>query len=157
MYQEDISKILGKGFGENIAHKFLRTYIPAVSMSFTIIILMAGIINILQNENRSSGIYFPFQMLAYLIITCIADEWIGKIDFKTYLSHFITETILIYPITLFFVFCFDWFAINYGNLLFYSAIYLIIMFGIHVYFYQITLSNVAEMNKLLSEKSGKNE
>ncbi len=139
-----------------MAHKFYKMYIPAVSMSFTLIILLAGIINLLQGENRSASVYFTFQVFVYLVMTCIADELIGRIDFKTYISHFITEAILIYPITLFFAFRFRWFHMDFVNIMFYSAIYFIVMVGIHFYFYQMALSNAAEINHLLKERSVKN-
>jgi hypothetical protein len=139
-----------------MVHKLLKTYLPALSMSFTLIILLAGIVNWAQGDSRSGFISFIFEVFVYLVVTCILDELIGRIDFKTYISHFIAETLVIYPITLLFIIIFSWFEMCVFNIIFYSAIYFIVMIGIHFYFYYVTRSSTAEINHLLEEGRKKN-
>ncbi|WMJ86116.1 hypothetical protein [Anaerocolumna sp. MB42-C2] len=139
-----------------MVHKILKVFLPAISMSFTIIIILAGIISWVVDKNRNSFISFVFEVFICLIITCVMDELIGKIDFKSYISHFITVSILIYPIILCFGITFKWFGLGAVNILFYSIIYFCIMIGIHIYFYYIEKNNVAEINRLLKEGKGNN-
>jgi hypothetical protein len=72
------------------------------------------------------------------------------------MGHFIAESILIYPITIFFSVRFRWFKLSVTNLLFYSVVYLGVMIGIHLYFYYLDKSYVAEINSLLEEGRRKN-
>lgn len=139
-----------------MVHKILKTFLPAISMAFMIIILLAGFINQILYDNQNGFISFIFEVFVYLIITCIIDELIGRIDFKSYIGHFLSESILIYPITIFFSVIFGWFAMNVVNLILYSVIYLCIMIGIHLYFYYIEKMNVTEINRLLEEGRRKN-
>ncbi|TCL55212.1 hypothetical protein EDD76_11652 [Kineothrix alysoides] len=139
-----------------MVHKILKTYLPAISMSFTVIILLAGIVKWILEEKQDIFALFAFEVVAYLILTCILDELIGRINFKTYISHFITESILIYPITMLFAIKFRWIGMSAVNIIFCSAAYFSVMVGIHLYFYCIEKGSVAEMNRLLEEGRDKN-
>lgn len=139
-----------------MVHKILKIFLPAISMAFTIIILLAGIINWIVDKNLSNFVAFIFEVFVYLIITCIMDELIGRIDFKSYIGHFISESLLIYPVTMIFGIRFRWFGLSVTNLLFCSFIYLCVMIGIHLYFYILEKINVAEINSLLEEGRRKN-
>lgn len=136
-----------------MVHKIFKTYLPAISMAFTATILLAGIISWMIDKNTN---FFAFEVLIYLIVTCILDAWIGKINFKTYLSHFIVESILIYPITIFFGLRFRWFCLSVENVLICSLFYLVVMIGIHLYFYALEKNSVAQINHLLEEGRKKN-
>ncbi|HHV08656.1 MAG TPA: hypothetical protein GXX75_00030 [Clostridiales bacterium] len=139
-----------------MVHKVLKTYLPAISMSFTVIILFAGIVKWILGEKQDVFVLFAFEVVAYLILTCILDELIGRINFRTYISHFITESVLIYPITMLFAIKFRWIGVTAINIILCSVAYFFVMVGIHLYFYYIEKNNVAEMNRLLEEGRDKN-
>lgn len=136
-----------------MVNKIYKTYIPAISMAFTVTILLAGILNWIREDTPN---FFAFEVLGYLILDCVLDAWIGKFDFKSYLSHFLVESIVIYPFTLFFCIRFRWMGLNVINLLICSVIYLCVMSGIHIYFYTIEKNNVMEINQLLEEGRKRN-
>ncbi len=139
-----------------MVHKVLKTYLPAISMSFMAIILLAGIVRWILGEKQDIFVLFAFEVVAYLILTCILDELIGKINFKTYISHFITESVLIYPVTIIFAIKFRWIGMSAINIILCSVVYFSVMAGIHLYFYCIEKDSVAEMNRLLEERRNKN-
>lgn len=136
-----------------MVNKIMKTYIPGVSIAFTVTILLAGILSWVREDNPN---FFAFEVLCYLILACIFDAWIGKIDFKTYISNFLVESIAIYPLTIFFCIRFRWMGLNVHNLLICTVIYLCVMSGIHIYFYKIEKNNAIEMNQLLEEGRKRN-
>nr|WP_288824861.1 hypothetical protein [uncultured Clostridium sp.] len=139
-----------------MAQKVLKTYIPAISMCFTVIILMAGIINLVTEERQNFFIVFSFEVAGYLTLTCILDELIGRFDYKTYLGHFLTETVFLYPITMFFAVRFKWIGINTISIVLCSAVYFLVMAANHLYFYYMEKSNAEEINQLLEAWRDKN-
>lgn len=139
-----------------MVYKLLKTYLPAISISFMTIILLAGTVRCIIDKKQDNFVSFTFEVIIYLILTCVLDSLIGRINFKTYISHFLTESILIYPVTLFFAFKFRWIGISVMNLVFCSIIYFLVMIGIHFYFYYIERNCVAELNCLLKGRENKN-
>ena len=139
-----------------MVRKVLKTYIPAISMCFTVIILLAGIINFVREGRQNLFIVFAFEVAGYLILTCIFDELIGRLDFKTYLGHFLTETALLYPVNLFFALKFNWIGANTISILLCSAVYFFVMVVIHLYFYYMEKSSAEEINQLLEEWRDRN-
>jgi len=139
-----------------MGHKMLKTYLPAISMSFMVIILLAGVIKWILEKKQDIFVSFAFEVAAYLVVTCILDELIRQINFKSYLGHFMTESVLIYPVTIFFAVRFNWFAINAGNMVFYSVVYFLVMTGLHLYFYYMEKSSVEELNRLLDGRRDQN-
>jgi Protein of unknown function (DUF3021). len=132
-----------------MAHKILKTYVPAVSMAFMFIVLLAGLIKYFTEGYQNEFFSFILEVVVYLVITCIMDELIGRIDLKSYLGHFLLESLLIYPVTLLFCYYCNWFEWSLGNILFYSLIYFCVMIGIHLYFYYVTKSDAVEINSYL--------
>lgn len=139
-----------------MADKILKTYIPVISMSFTAIILLAGVINLSYEREQNYFVIFAYEIAGYLILTCILNDLIGKIDFKTYLGHFLAETVILYPVTMFFALEFNWIGISIRNIILCSFIYLIVMTGNHLYFYYKEKNCAEEINRLLEERREKN-
>jgi hypothetical protein len=139
-----------------MVHKVLKTYIPGISMCFTAIILLAGVINLITEGKQNLFIGFAFEVAGYLILTCVLDELIGRLDFKTYLGHFFTETALLYPVNLFFAVKLKWVGFNTISILLCSAVYLFVMAANHLYFYYMEKSSAEKINQLLEEWREKN-
>lgn len=139
-----------------MAHKVLKTYIPAISMCFTVIILLSGIINLVTEGRQNFFIVFTFEVAGYLVLTCILDELIGRFDYKTYLGHFFIETILLYPVTMFFAVKFKWIGINTISIILCSTVYFFVMAANHLYFYRMEKSSAEEINRLLEDRRERN-
>lgn len=139
-----------------MVHKILKTYIPAISMCFTVIILLAGIINLVTEGTKNLFIGFAFEVAGYLVLTCILDELIGKINFKTYLGHFFAEAALLYPVNLFFAVNFKWIGIHTGSIILCSIVYFFVIAANHLYFYYMEKSSAEEINRLLEDWRDRN-
>lgn len=77
--------------------KFFKTYLPAISMAFTFIILYASITNILAGYTKEWFCYFILEIFAYLILSIVIDWLTSVIDFSKYIYHFAVKTIEILP------------------------------------------------------------
>jgi hypothetical protein len=139
-----------------MVYKVLKTYIPAISMCFTVILLLAGIINLVTEGKTNLFIGFAFELVGYLVLTCILDELIGRINFKTYLGHFFAEAALLYPVNLFFAVNFNWIGINTSSIILCSIVYFFVMAAIHLYFYYMEKSSAEEINRLLEDWRDRN-
>lgn len=129
--------------------KFLKTYLPAICIAFTFIILYASVNNILNGYDKEGFCIFILQVIGYLIIAMLIDFLVSLINFKKFIHHFIVETALLYPITLGFIIIGKWFQINFLSFIWYSFIYLIAMILIHYYFYYIAKRQATEINNIL--------
>lgn len=139
-----------------MVNKIMKVYLPSISMAFTMIILMSGISNWLVEKELNDFVSFSFGLFGFLIIIHILIELIGRINFKTYRSYFITKTILLYPITMFLGIRFKWFGFSVTNLIVCTFIYLCVMAGIQRYFYRLEMINVDEINSLLQNRKTRN-
>ena len=137
-------------------NKILKTYIPVISMSFTAIILLSGVINLSYEREQNYFVIFAYEIAGYLIITCILNDLIGRINYKTYLGHFSVETALLYPVTMFFALRFRWIGNRPINIILCSLIYFLVMAGNHIYFYYMEKNCAKEINQLLEERREKN-
>ena len=135
----------------NMTNKFFKRVLPTISMAFMITILLAGIINWVVEKKLNNFIAFIFQVFVYLIIAYMMANLIGRIDFKSYVSYFIAESLLIYPVTMAFGIGFRWFGLNVTNLIFCSFIYLCVMIELHLYIYHLEKINVDEINSLIEK------
>ena len=137
-------------------NKILKTYIPVISMSFTATILLSGVINLSYGREQNYFVIFAYEIAGYLILTCILNDLIGRINYKTYLGHFFAETALLYPVTMFFALRFRWISDRPINFILCSLIYFLVMAGNHIYFYYMEKNCAKEINQLLEERREKN-
>lgn len=131
--------------------RFLRTYLPAVSMAFTFIVLYAAVYNVLSGYTKEGFCFFILEVVGYLAMSMLIDYLISMIDFKKYIYHFSVETILLYPITIGASIMGKWFHINIFNIIWYSCVYVIAMIAIHYYFYYISKKQAYEINTILQK------
>ena len=108
--------------------KVFKTYIPALSMAFTFMILCATIYN---------------------LIAMVIDYLVGKINFNKYISHLCFETVFLYPFAIGVAIMGKWFGATVLNVVVYSLIYIGVMILIHCYFYYISRQQAEEINNLL--------
>ena len=67
--------------------KVFKTYIPALSMAFTFMILCATIYNIICGNTKDDFLYFVLEVGGFLLIAMVIDYLVGKINFNKYISH----------------------------------------------------------------------
>ena len=65
--------------------KFLRTYLPAISMAFTFIVLYASVCNILSGYTKDGFCFFILEVIGYLVVSMLVDYFVSIIDFKKYI------------------------------------------------------------------------
>lgn len=129
--------------------KLLKTYIPALSIAFTFMILVATIYNISCGNTKDDFIYFILEVIGFLIIAMVIDYLVGKINFNKYISHLCVETIVLYPFIIGVAILGKWFGITVLNIILYSIVYVAVMIIIHYYFYYMSKQQAEEINRLL--------
>lgn len=132
--------------------KFLRTYLPAVSMAFTFIVLYTSVCNLLSGYTKDGFCFFILQVICYLVVSMLVDYFVSMINFRKYIYHFFVETLLLYPLTIGAALIGKWFRINIYNIILYSCIYVMVMTAIHYYFYYISKKQADEINTILKKQ-----
>ncbi|MFA9466903.1 MAG: DUF3021 family protein [Velocimicrobium sp.] len=126
----------------------LKKHLPAVAIAYLFITLISDFFNfIIYDVNFSS---LNFELVAYLIIAVILDTILYSVVFIKFFTHFLIETILLYPVSFAFAYFGHWFPFHMDNLITNSLIYLGIMSIIHIYFYCIAKEDTKEMNEILN-------
>lgn len=133
--------------------KVFKTYIPALSMAFTFMILFATIYNIICGNTKDDFLYFILEAVGFLLIAMVIDYLVGKINFNKYISHLCVETVLLYPFAIGAAILGKWFGATVLNIVVYSLIYIVVMIFIHYYFYDISKQQAEEINNLLEGMS----
>ena len=129
--------------------KVFKTYIPALSMAFTFMILCATIYNIICGNTKDDFLYFVLEVGGFLLIAMVIDYLVGKINFNKYISHLCVETVFLYPFAIGVAIMGKWFGATVLNVVVYSLIYIGVMILIHCYFYYISRQLAEEINNLL--------
>lgn len=131
--------------------RFRNIYLPSAAIGFTLTILCVSVLNLLEGYEYQSN-WWIVQVFAYIVALEILDMGLGKIEFKKYITYFVTETALGY-VLLFAVFGYfgNWFSYTPGRIVQVTAIYLLISIYIHYYFYRRAKRSAEEINALLKE------
>lgn len=130
----------------------LKKYIPGMSMAFFLIIFISSCIKLITKEPLEGFAVYVVEMAGYLVIAAIVDAFVSLIDFKSYITSFLCETVLLYPITLLFAWMGHWFGIRCSNILLFTALFIFIMVAIHIYFYYITKQEADYINELIEQR-----
>lgn len=129
--------------------KFIKKYVPTISIVFTFIIIVVTIYNVINGETKDDYCYFVLEVVGYLISSIAIDYFVSLINFKKYLNHFLVEVILLYPVTVGFAILGNWFHIDLISLSCFSSFYIIMMTVLHYYFYSISKKQADEINRIL--------
>lgn len=129
--------------------KVFRVYLPAFTLAFTIIVLFAAIHNLINGYTKDGFLYFILEVVGYLAIAVVIDCLVGKINFRKYAVHCLTEIIVLYPVTIGIAVWGNWFPVNPLNMVGCSCIYAGIMILLHYYFYLVSRKQAEEINELL--------
>lgn len=130
----------------------LKKYIPDFSVAFTMLVLLASITNLMNGDTRDGFILFILEAAGYLLIAVVIDYLLGKVNYKSYISQFLTETCILYPITMACGLYLHWFGWSFTKLILYTFLYLFIMVLLHYYFYRVSKKDAEEINELLKNR-----
>lgn len=130
--------------------RIIRKYIPVASIAFSLGILSICMINIVYATDLRWFSIGCLQFAVYIVLTFLADNLVSKINFKSFLAHFLTEVLLDYPLLLAFLYFGKWSPFNTRHIIQYSIIFLVIMACTHLYSYRVRQAEVNELNKLIA-------
>lgn len=128
----------------------LKKFIPVASIAFSLGILSICIINIVYATDLKGFSIGCLQFAVYIVLTLFADQLAAKINFKSFLAHFLTEVLLDYPILLAFIYFGKWSPFNARHIIQYSVIFLVIMACTHLYGYRVRQAKANELNALIA-------
>ena len=80
--------------------KVFKTYIPALSMAFTFMILCATIYNIICGNTKDDFLYFVLEVGGFLLIAMVIDYLVGKINFNKYILIYALKRFFCIPLLL---------------------------------------------------------
>lgn len=133
--------------------KIRKVYIPSTTIAFTLVVLWTSAGNVMNGiKNNGYGI-FILQLFVYLIAAQACDILLSKIEFKSYLSYFLTEAGIFYGIMLLFAYFGKWFPFQIKNLVGTTVMFFAVCVYVHYYFYKIRKAEADEINRLLEERS----
>ena len=132
-----------------------KVYIPAVTISFTMVMVLASVVKFLQHDDIDGFAVFAIELFGYLIVTEVVDWLLCRIDFKSYFSHFLVESIALYPIMMVFAFRGRWFGFRPSNIIMATCIFLLVIAYIHYHFYQLDKADSERINTLLRDRDEK--
>ena len=95
--------------------KRIISYIPSMSIAFSIGTLAVCLINILYSDPVNRFSVGLVQFAAYIVLTVLVDIIISSIDFHHYLAHFFAEVVFDYPILLAFIYFGKWDPFNFAT------------------------------------------
>lgn len=130
--------------------RILKNSIPAASIAFSLGILSICIINIVYATDLRWFSIGCLQFAVYIILTLFADNLAAKINFKSFLAHFLTEVSLDYPLLLAFIYFGKWFPFNARHIIRCSILFLVIMACTHLYSYRARQAEANELNSLIA-------
>lgn len=129
--------------------KRIISYIPSMSIAFSIGTLAVCLINILYSDPVNRFSVGLVQFAAYIVLTVLVDIIISSIDFHHYLPHFFAEVVFDYPILLAFIYFGKWDPFKFATIRTYTILFFCVIVSTHLYAYYATKKNANELNELL--------
>lgn len=131
--------------------RFLKMYLPCTGITFMATIVCMCVSNLLEGyeclDNR-----VVLQILGFIMGMEIINILLERIEFKSYVTYFLAETGISYIILLLCNYVWEWFAFTPSRVLKVTIIFLLIMAGVHYYFYCLSKSSADEINEILQGK-----
>ena len=120
--------------------------IPSTCICFTLIVLGNLGLNLLWGDNGSP---FLLRLFAWLIVCQFIDVLISKIEFRKWSHYCVTESVILYLLSLFFFRMFVWDDGNIFRLISFTVIFLITDTFIFWYFHKRQEVQAEEINQLI--------
>lgn len=127
----------------------ISTRIPSTCICFTLIVIGSMVFNLLQGDDS----LLPFLILfAWLIVCQLIDLLISKIEFRKWSHYCITESVILYLLSLFFFRLFVWKSMDISIWVSFTVIFLITDGFIFWYFHKRQEIQATEINELIQAK-----
>lgn len=130
--------------------KKLFNYIPSISITFTLGIIISAINNLISGYTAMSnkGILEIFVMILAIHMVVIASSYI---NFKTYKQAYICSLLATYTCFLLLSFIFNLFTFTLNHLVTFSLIFLLIFCLVDLYYKRESQIEADKINKKLSK------
>ena len=126
-------------------------YLPSTAITFMAVILWVSALNLIQGCEYQSNRWI-LEVFGYIVTMEFLDVLISKIEFRHYLSYFLTEALIGYVVLMgIFGFFGNWFPYTPVGIAQVTVMYLLILAYIHYYFYRRSKNSADEINDMLKE------
>ena len=130
---------------------FLTVRVPSVCICFTLLLLANAIVNLLGGID-TKGYDYTVLVLFLIILLCQAvDLALDHVEFRTWRQYCITESLILYVVTLIMFRIFFWPSFSARQLIIFTAIFLLIVTAVFSYFRKLQRMQAAEINALIDE------
>ena len=128
---------------------FIQNIIPSVSICFTLTILLNLILNIINGYTADP---FVFYLFAFLVVSQGIDALISLIDFKKWSHYCITESVILYAISLLFFSRYLFYngTVDPYRLIAATIIFILVITAIFSYFRKRRQLQADEINELIA-------
>jgi len=133
--------------------KFRKVYLPSLAITFMLASLISAIFNIQAGNNQNGYFTFIFQLLGYLICIEIIDYLLSKVNFKNYITYFITGGVIYYAIFMGCGYIFHWFGFQITNIIYMTMMFVAVCGFIQYHFYRLFQQEAKEINEILRGKN----
>ena len=130
---------------------FLTVRVPSVCICFTLLLLANAVLNLLSSIG-TEGYDFTVLVLFLIILLCQAvDIALDHVEFRTWRQYCITESLILYVVTLTMSRIFFWPSFSARQLIIFTAIFLLIVTAVFSYFRKLQRMQADEINALIGE------
>ena len=130
---------------------FLTVRVPSVCICFTLLLLANAVLNLLSGID-TEGYDFTVLVLFLIILLCQAvDIALDHVEFRTWRQYCITESLILYVVTLTMSRIFFWPSFSARQLIIFTAIFLFIVTAVFSYFRKLQRMQADEINALIDK------
>lgn len=130
---------------------FLTVRVPSVCICFTLLLLANAVLNLLSSIG-TEGYDFTVLVLFLIILLCQAvDIALDHVEFRTWRQYCITESLILYVVTLTMSRIFFWPSFSARQLIIFTAIFLLIVTAVFSYFRKLQRMQADEINALIDK------
>lgn len=131
-------------------HKIMKFYFPGTCIVFTLAMLSTTITNALYGDFSDYHMYM-LEILGMIILFYALDNFISKINFKTYRSYVLTGYTSMLIVYLGLGKVFGWFQFTISNIISVTIPFTLIYIGIYSYFRYMGRKEADRINQLLNQ------
>lgn len=130
---------------------FLTVRVPSVCICFTLLLLANAVLNLLGGIG-TEGYDFTVLVLFLIILLCQAvDIALDHVEFRTWRQYCITESLILYVVTLTMSRIFFWPSFSARQLIIFTTIFLLIVTAVFSYFRKLQRMQADEINALIDK------
>lgn len=133
--------------------RFKNTYLPSTAFAFTAVMLCVCVLNLIEGYEYQNN-WRILEVFGYIVVMELVDVLLSRIEFKHYLTYFLTEGVAGYGLFFgLFGYVGNWFSYTPKRMMQVTLIYILIFAALHYYFYRRAQSRADEINEMLKDRS----